>query len=342
MPSNLESLFGQRAIAENQEFFKRKFVDCGKIDRAIPPRNIDIHLGYRGAPCNLKCVWCYDKSGAYDKPDKWTPGKVGQLEEEVNRVINWQKDGFKIEEIYLAGGGEPALFPEVASMIIEKFARAQRNVWLTTNGIKIKEPLFSTLIKKGRGILQSMPGTDQKSYQANGGFDHFEEALNTLKQVVITRNEQQTSLEIDVTHVLSANTIDSLEQFIMQLEAIGVDEFRVRYDVFSSANAEQNTKGITKVKEIIEKYPDLKMKILLKSPQEDALPENMHCYSPFLWPTWNPQHGVFPCAHSTEETNRVSDVEKNGIYSLVDLQYSLEDTINPNCHRRCPSRRCVA
>ena len=338
MSRNLETFFGQRAIAENAKYFRRRFFENNGLDYTFPPRTIDIHLGYKGGPCSLKCIWCFDQDEQANKPKKWTPERIQQFAQEIAKVINWEKDGFRVEEVYLAGGGEPSLYPEVANMVVKKFSSAGRNVWLTTNGVNIQEPLFSTLIAKARGILISVPGTDPQSYLENGGFNYFEKVLGTIKQVLAARASQSSLLEVDVTHVLMPNTIRHLEEFILLLNAMGVDEFRIRYDIFSDPQAEQNVRGIETVRTILLNHPDLRIKVVLKSPQEEALSEEMSCFSPFLWPTWNPLHGVFPCAHATDEHNRMSSKQNNGVYSLVDMQSSLDKTLHPKCHRRCPSR----
>jgi len=70
MLNKLESFFGQRAITENREYFQRRFVENEALDYTFPPRIIDIHLGYKGTPCSLKCVWCFDQDETGNKPRK--------------------------------------------------------------------------------------------------------------------------------------------------------------------------------------------------------------------------------------------------------------------------------
>lgn len=337
MSKELESYFGQRSIDQNQHYLNNRFKKECDLDYSIPPKIIDIHLGYKGNPCNLKCVWCFDQSEQQFLKE-WSFEKIIQFEKEIEKVINWNKNGFKVEEIYIAGGGEPSIYPEITSMIIDKFSSAGRNVWLTTNGVNINEALFYKLIHKAKGVLVSIPGTDAVSYKENARSDFFKKVIDNLASIVKERDRLNSLLEIDVTHVLMKNTLYNLENFILLLNKIGVDEFRVRYDIFSKLDAEQNIKGIEIIKNFLEKNPNLLTKVLLKSPKEEILLKDFKCFSSFFWPTWNPLYGVFPCAHVTDKKNQIRTKEEMGIYSLIDHENSNEVVFNQDCHRRCPSR----
>ncbi|RLA73099.1 MAG: hypothetical protein DRG30_06690, partial [Epsilonproteobacteria bacterium] len=335
MAIDIETFFGQRAIQDNKDYLHTRFENGDSLNFDTPPRIIDIHLGHKGKPCNLQCVWCFDQDKNKPKPKKWTPEIIKQFEIEIDNVINWKKGSSQVEKIYIAGGGEPTLYPEVANLIVDKFSQAQREVWLTTNGVQIKEPILNSIVKHGAGILVSIPGSNRDSYQENGGFDHFDKVLGTLQQLAEKKKLHHSSMEINVTHVLIPNTLDHLENFILQLEEIGVNEFRMRYDIFSDPQAKHNTRGLQIVKNIIEKYPNLNIKIILKSPQKESLSKSADCYSPFLWPTWNPLHGIFPCAHATDDKNKIQSQQTNEVYSLTKIQTSPKELLAPDCHRRC-------
>lgn len=223
-------------------------------------------------------------------------------------------------------------------MIIERFSKAGRQVWLTTNGIRIPESLFSSIINNARGVLLSLVGSDTKSYLQTARYDGFEKAMNTLGNLSIAKNQSQSSIELNVTHVFNEPSIDGLENLVLRLDDLGVNEFRLRYDLFSSPSDLKNVRGREKIHEILSKFPNLRTKIVLKSPPNETLPRDYNCNSPFIWPNWNPLHGVFPCAHITEEQNRIPSRLTNGVYSLVDIQADPQSVIKQDCHRRCPSR----
>lgn len=106
MEERFETAFAQKAIQENLEYFKKRFLDREDgYQFDYPPRIIDIHLGWKGAPCENKCVFCYDSKYGYAKlAGKYGPEQVAQLSSELDKAIDWKKDGFKIKEVYLAGG----------------------------------------------------------------------------------------------------------------------------------------------------------------------------------------------------------------------------------------------
>ncbi|MEA3355555.1 MAG: hypothetical protein U9Q63_03675 [Patescibacteria group bacterium] len=340
MADKVETAFAQRAILENLDYFKKRFLnreDGQQFD--YPPRIIDIHLGYKGKPCQNQCVWCYDlKDSVNFLSKKYGQEQIYQLNSEIDKAIDWEKDGFSIEQVYLAGGGEPTLFPKVSRLIIDKFSKAGRKVWLTTNGLHIKKSLLTQVVDQAKGILISLPGTSQKSYQQNAWFDGFEHVIETVKSISRLKKEKRSKTALVITHVFSPSSIKDLESLILRLNDLGVDEFRCRYDLFSKPNDPQNLAGKAALQKTSQKYQSMPMKILLKSPQDSTLPEEYDCNSPFIWPTWNPLHGVFPCAHVTNPENRIESEQLNGIYSLVDIFEKPKNIIKQKCHRRCPSR----
>jgi len=304
-----------------------------------PPRIIDIHLGYKGKPCQNKCVWCYDlKNPVNFLTKRYGEEQINQLSSEIDKSIDWEKDGFSIEQVYLAGGGEPTLFPEITSLVFEKFSKAKREVWLTTNGLHIGKYLLTQIVDQGKGILISLPGTSQESYQQNARFDGFELAMQTAKSVSELKKTRGTNISIIITHVFSPSSIKDLESLILRLNDLGVEEFRCRYDLFSKPEDSQNIAGKLALQNISQKYKGIPMKILLKSPPESTLPKQYDCNSPFIWPTWNPLYGVFPCAHVTNSENRIESEQTNNIYSLVNIIEDPKKAVKQNCHRRCPSR----
>jgi len=340
MASRVETEFARNAILENLDYFQKRFLGRENGQQFnFPPRIIDVHLGYKGQPCQNKCVWCYDR---LDKNPrlirKYGQEQVAEFSSKLDRAIDWQTSGFKIEEVYLAGGGEPTLFPEVARLIIERFATADRNAWLTTNGINIKEPLFSSLIRNAKGLLVSLVGTDTESYKRGAQYNGFEKVMQTLGDVLRTRRLIESPLRVNVTHVFNRASLPRLESLILRLNDMGVDEFRCRYDLFSNPSDPQNVAGKEILLRVAQKYPDMKMQVMLKSPPDEILPGNYECYASFVWPTWNPLHGVYPCAHITDERNRIESNQANGVYSLVDITEQPGEVVKQNCHRRCPSR----
>lgn len=112
MPSSVETEFARNAILENLDYFQKRFLNREDgLQFDYPPRIIDVHLGYKGRPCQNRCVWCYDR---LDKNPhlikKYGQEQVAELSSELDRAIDWQTSGFKIEEVYLAGGGRTNTF----------------------------------------------------------------------------------------------------------------------------------------------------------------------------------------------------------------------------------------
>jgi MoaA/NifB/PqqE/SkfB family radical SAM enzyme len=226
----------------------------------------------------------------------------------------------------------------VARLIIERFTAADRNIWLTTNGINIREPLFSSLLRNAKGLLVSLVGTDTESYTREARHNGFERVMQTLDTVLDARRLINSPLRINVTHVFNMASLPALESLILRLNDMEVDEFRCRYDLFSNPSDLQNISGKETLLRVAQKYPDMRMRVMLKSPPDETLPEEYECYAPFIWPTWNLLHGVYPCAHVTNEKNKIESSQANGVYSLVNITEKPEEAVKQNCHRRCPSR----
>lgn len=336
--SEIQMRFARVAIEANLGYFNKIFLE-NKEDKSfkIPPKIVDIHLGYKGRPCQNRCVWCYDRKDGTREILRFGDEQIKELKSEVDRIIDWEKEGFKVGAVYLAGGGEPTLFPEVASLIMDRFSQEERNVWLTTNGIFLPDRLLAS-VKRIKGVLVSLNGCDKESYLANTKFDGFGMAMDNLRRVLDLRRKEGFPLKVNVTYVFAPNNIGGLRKLILELNDMEVDEFRCRYDLFSSPGEPHNVKGKEILEQTILDYPNLPMKVVLKSPPNETLPENYECYAPFIWPTWNPLRGVFPCAHSTNEYNRIASKIRNGVYLLTEITEEPEDVSRPRCTRRCPSR----
>ena len=336
--SEIQMRFARTAIEANFDYLNRRFLENKEgRDFKIPPRIIDIHLGYKGRPCQNKCVWCYDKRDDNRKILRFNNEQIEELKSEIDRIVDWEREEFEVEEIYLAGGGEPTLFPEVTSLIMDRFSQEERNVWLTTNGIFLSDRL-TTSVKKIKGVLVSLNGCDKESYLANTKFDGFSVVMDNLRRLLDLRKKEGFPLRVNVTYVFNPNNINSLRKLILELNDMGLDEFRCRYDLFSKPDEPYNIEGKEVLEQIVLDYPNLPMEVVLKSPPSESLPENYECYAPFIWPTWNPLHGIFPCAHTTNEYNRIASKIRSGVYLLTETTGEQGDMLRPQCTRRCPSR----
>lgn len=335
--SLIEFGFGKRAISENWDYLNNRFLS--REDRGrnfiLPPKFIDIHLGYKGSPCQNRCLWCYDQ-GESNK-SRFGPSQIETLRSELDRIIDWQEEELQVEQIYLAGGGEPTLFPEIASLIIDRFSETGKTVWLTTNGIFFSSRLLQS-VPNLEGVLISLNGSDRESYRLCSQNDAFDKVMENAQTLLTLRKLAGKDFKVIVTFVFHPLNIQNLEDLILTLNDMGIDEFRCRYNIFSAPTEEQNVKGKAILEDVQIKYPDLPMKIFLKSPPTERLPSEYECYSPFIWPTWNPLHGVFPCAHNTDADSRISARISDGIHLLTEIQDNLDRTTHPICHRRCPSR----
>lgn len=294
-------------------------------------------MGYKGIPCQNRCEGCYDsQSGFSQQRFSFGSQETQQLKREVEKIIDWKKDGFQVDEVYLAGGGEPSLFPEIAAFLIDAFTQTNRNVWLTTNGIHLSEPLFSSLLFS-RGILASVNGSSRESYRQQTHYDGFGQVINTLSQLISIKQQRNPNFKVIVTHFFNPSSIPDLENFVYQLDKLGVDEFRCRYDLFKTTQDECNALGKSIITNIV-KNGNVRMNIVMKSPPNETLPNQYKCFAPYIWPTWNPLHGLFPCAHVNNTRNKIDSAQNNGIYSMVDVAAAVNTVMDQNCHRRCPSR----
>lgn len=333
----VEKEFAKRAILENLDYLRERFLKEGEVDFRYPPRILDIHFGLHG-PCQNRCNFCYDRRHQpFKSRVRYGPTEIEKFKQELDRIKHWQADSLKVEKVYMAGGGEPTLFPEQSRLVIEKLA-PDKDVWLTTNGIRIPKPLFDLLINKGRGVLVSLVGTSSESYKKVASNDGFEDVMNTLAKVLKARQQTDSSLRVNTTHVFNQESLPDLKGLILRLNEMGVDEFRCRYDIFSDPNSDLNKEGKEILLETAQSYPGMRMRVMLKSPPNEILPEQYRCFAPFIWPTWNPLNGVFPCAHVATEKSRIESKKTNGVFSLIDIEDDPQKAMTQTCHRRCPSR----
>lgn len=105
-----------------------------ELDNVIPPP-ISIEIQPTSA-CNLRCKWCsyWDRNGFDSKRSNYLNLEI------IEKIITFSAKN-KIKSIYLAGGGEPCIYPFIKN-VVEKINKAGISLAIITNGTLFAEKLL--------------------------------------------------------------------------------------------------------------------------------------------------------------------------------------------------------
>lgn len=160
--------------------------------------------------CNARCSWCVEQVGFH-------PYHTTTWDKMADAAIATGRTNI------ILLGGEPTLYPDIQPLI-ETLIKANRKVWITTNGCRIKRDYCEKNLKGISGV--------------NISIHHFDMRLNH-EITHLYLNEKELTDGIDAIHEmggivrLNCNTIrgyidseETIHQYIAFAKKIGVDNVR--------------------------------------------------------------------------------------------------------------------
>ncbi len=185
-----------------------------------PPVSIEIQPT---SSCNLRCKWC-----SYWNRNGFNGGTQERIEySSLQRLADYCfRAGVK--SIYLSGGGEPCLYPQLGKLIDELSSTGCR-IALVTNGTLVEQRVLEHLDKLTY-IQVSLVAVDRDAYIASTGRDHHKE-VGDLPRVVRLRHAGAAPL-IGGMYVISNWNLKPVQDVINLAKSSGYDycSFRLAID----------------------------------------------------------------------------------------------------------------
>lgn len=169
--------------------------------------------------CNLTCRHCGSRCSPEQSAKSDLPGA------EVKRIFREIAEDFNPKRITIAvTGGEPLMRKDVFDVM--KDAHDLGFFWgMVTNAVLITEKTVRDMEKAGMDTVSVSIDGDEKSHAVlRGSAQNYEKAIRGLRLLV----NQAKFLEcVQVTSVIGAHNVDSLEQMYERFAAMGVGEWRL-------------------------------------------------------------------------------------------------------------------
>lgn len=208
----------------------------------LPPYEIIIHPS---AACNLQCQWCIGGRVLEEKGSEKNSDRLPSLltdpekmEKVIRGVVNYKKDGFRVENVSFSGiTGEPLVAKKAFIRAVDILKENDTRVGVFSNSVLIDQDLIQALLKIDY-INISLDATTPEmfaklKYSGNPfGINIFNRLLGNVRNLVKARNESiDSKLEINASFILYPDNYHEIYKAAELLKETGVGTLRMKQDI---------------------------------------------------------------------------------------------------------------
>jgi len=160
---------------------------------------------YINSSCNLRCKHCYVGNDLLDS----------NIQYDTASIVKFLNDFEELERVTVLGG-EPFLHPgleEVLSALL-RFTEAEKR--MTTNLTQLRASVLEVVQRAGMRLCVSLDGHDRATHDKVRGGGAFDATVENLIALV------EQGLDIEVTHTLTSENIDSFESLLGLCFELGI------------------------------------------------------------------------------------------------------------------------
>lgn len=291
------------------------------------PRTIEIHPTDL---CNHRCAYCYHGGIGFDpkkQADILTLADYEAIFGEMRKV--------GIQNLSIAGGGEPLLDPRLGS-ILALADTAGLDIRLVTHGNLVRGQILERVLslREIRFSIDALyPSTYALLRQVHGAL--LNDTFKNLADLIRLRTARRADLSVGVSFLVSKHNAEDLVPFCASVLALGVDAVVIKHDIYGLHNLPHDEwvalRG--RLLDLHDSRIDVRDEI-------NRLRVKGPCYAPHFMVVLNPYGDVYSCALGSQPG------EENG-YLLGNLRNgTLEQVWQSSNHIRAKMRtaavRCTS
>jgi|GEM_PF-6123739 len=156
--------------------------------------------------CNLKCSFCLNAWRGKARPDDEL-----RLEQQQEALLKLKEQG--VRHVTFTGG-EPALHPELAELILYAHSLGMTTI-LQTNGTLLRDEFLMRVKGKLNGIQVSLHGLRAEQKEISG-FDCFERIAETMKRI------SASGIPLFTNFVATKKNVRCIRDYVAFLDSVGV------------------------------------------------------------------------------------------------------------------------
>lgn len=158
--------------------------------------------------CNIACSYCPKSLGIGVQGAHMDFTLLIKVIDEACALL-------QLEQVVLAGFGEPLLYPQMEEAIAYiKNKKPFAKVVITTNGILLTEPKAEKLLQAGLDQLTvSLNAVSRERYKEFTKCDYYEQIVNNTRSLLKLVNERSNKVKVYVQILAGLNTENDIEKF---------------------------------------------------------------------------------------------------------------------------------
>lgn len=302
-----------------------------------PPYEIEIQPTSK---CNAHCRFCLGRREKRLEDKINTKPAIDQI---IDEVLNFEKEGFKIETIKFCGTtGEPLVNP-LTLYAIEKIY-VERYLRLFTNGILLGEnknnESYLITIGKVNGLNASLDASSTpKLHELKPGSKNIklEDILTALNKIM---NLSNNGIDVEASYVITKDNYKDIVEFVRKIkEYEAAKRIRFRIDLTDRTVSIKHGNEINKLLEEAKFYENENFKIIpihseeeIKEKDEDYFSSKLsgfNCYTSRIWSCIGPDVCLYPCGHKTSALSKnYGSVLTDGLEKVWDSETRLNEIKN--------------
>lgn len=279
------------------------------LDKDTLPALVSIHPTNI---CNLNCEFCYYK----DKD------RTSWLELDILEALFDDLKHMKIKNIYLDGGGEPLLHPDIEKIVVELYTRGI-NVGMLTNGTELQR-IFN-ILEYFKWIRVSLDAGTPNEYAILKKCPkrYFLEVLDNLREIIkIKKRNHLENPQIGISFVITDRTYAWIEYFYRIASKMKIDYVTLIPDYTMEEKVQKVV--FKKTCEILQKNNYFENLLPSNSKSLQFVIDNIYstcksnkCYYINAFSLISATGDVFPCSWlSYNKAYKMGSIKKDGFFSI--------------------------
>jgi radical SAM protein with 4Fe4S-binding SPASM domain len=337
---------GRKGIPYEKTLMTRRFDAVTSILKGENPPPYELEI-QPSSKCNAHCTHCWArKIKSLENRLNTEPA----MKRVVNQVLDFQRNGFKVETIKFCGtSGEPLVNPLTLYAIDMIYGK--RFLRLFTNGIKLAEnrdnrTYLKSLSKINILNLSLDAGSTQTLHQIKPGSTHIslEEILQAANKI---RNLSENGTQIEVSYVITNSNYQEIAEAtrkVRDFEAAGMIQFRI--DLTDRTVSQMHGEEIIELLEEAKLYGSENFKVIPVYSETEITQKDENyfsskrtrskCFISKFWTCIGSNGCLYPCGHivapDTENYGNILEQDFPDIWDSKQRKYVISKLPGSKCN----------